>query len=208
VAASMAFNLSRRFLALPAWVWLLFPPLLVLLAYLLGRPSDLSEPGDRAELLPVTLVAPDGDSFRFVPWEGHQNVTPLWSLAPRITAITEVKWSMGWGGETTFGFWKRSGKWRYDLEADRFDETRKSNEPLSLPASDVERLRTLVIEEVNQSSPTEHRGDRLAQVLDHGIERSSYLCVQNAVILLAWLSLPIALLSIVSMFIKPQKRAV
>jgi hypothetical protein len=43
----MAFCLTRRFLGLPAWTWLLLPPLLVLLAYLLGRPGDLSELGER-----------------------------------------------------------------------------------------------------------------------------------------------------------------
>jgi hypothetical protein len=205
----MAFNPSRHFLGLPAWAWLLLPPPLVLVAYLLGRPGNLSEPGERAELFqPIILVARDGDSFRFVSWEEQQNVTPLWALTCSITANSATTWSIGWGRETAFGYWKRSGRWRYGLEATRFDKARKPEDPLSLAADDVTRLRPLIIEELNRRSPNEHRGDRLTQLLDHGIERSSYICVQNAAVLLAWLSLPIVLLSIVAMFIEPRRPVV
>ncbi len=202
----MVFNSTRRFLLLPAWAWLGVPPLLVLIAYLLGRPGDLSEPGERAELFqPIILVTRDGDSFRFVPWEEQQNVTPRWALTCQTTANSKIVWSVGWGSKTAFGFWTRSGSWRYSLEATRFDTARKSDEPPWLAADDLKRLRPLVIEELNRRSPREHRGDRLAQLLDEGLERSSDICIQNAVILLAWLSLLIALLSIIAMFIKPRR---
>jgi hypothetical protein len=78
----------------------------------------------------------------------------------------------------------------------------KSGEPVLLPTNDMMRLQPLVIEELNRRSPNEHRGDRLAELLDRGIERSSFACVQNAVILLAWLSLTMALLGFVAMFIE------
>ena len=202
----MAFCPSRRFLGLPAWTWLLLPPLMVLLAYLLGRPGDLSEPGERAELFqPVILIAPDGDSFRFVSWDGQQNVTPLWALTCRTTANSKIIWSLGWGNKKALGFWKRSGSWRYNLEASRFDTARKSDELPWLAADDLKRLRPLVIDELNRRTPNEHRGDRLAQLLDHGIDRSSDICIQNAVILLAWLSLPIGLLSFIAMFFRSRE---
>jgi hypothetical protein len=204
----MAFCPSRRFLGLPVWTWLLLPSLMVLLAYLLGRPADLSEPGERAELFrPIILVAREGDSFHFVSWEEQQNVTPLWALTCRTIANSKIVWSMGWGSKMVFGFWKRSGSWRYDLEAVRFDTSRKSDEPPWLAADNLKHLRPLVIDELNGRSPNEHRGDRLAQLLDHGIERRSDICVQNAVILLAWLSLPIALLSFIAMFIRSREPA-
>jgi hypothetical protein len=204
----MAFNPARRFLGLPAWMWLPVPPLLVLIAYLLGRPGDLPEPAERAELFqPVVLVTPEGDSFRFVPWDEQRNVAPLWAVTCRITNNCKTTWSIGWGQVPTYGFWKRSGTWQYSLEANRFDQAGKSEGPQWLAADDLERLRPLVIEELNRRSPSEHRGDRLAQFLEHGAERSSVVCVQNAVIMLAWLSLPIALLSMIAMFIKPQGSA-
>jgi hypothetical protein len=62
---------------------------------------------------------------------------------------------------------------------------------------------------INRLSPNEHRGDRLVQLLDNGMDRSSYLCGANAMILAAWLSLPLSFLSIVSMwFGEPRRRTV
>jgi hypothetical protein len=204
----MVFRPLRRFLLLPACTWLLFPPLLVLVGYLLGRPGDLPEPKDRDELFrPTVVVAREGDSFRFVAWDDPQVISPLWAVNCTITSHHETTWSLGVGDQAGFGFWKRSGKWRYALSANRFDKNWKSAEPGLLPAEDVVRLRPLVIEELNRRFPNELRGDRLAQLLDYGIERTSFVCGQNAVILLAWLSLPIAVLGFVAMFIEPPRHA-
>jgi hypothetical protein len=201
----MAFKPSRRFLALPAFVWLFVPPLLVLLAYRLGRPGELSEPSERTDLLrPLILVTPDGDSFRFVPWEEQQNVSPLWAVDCTTTTNSTITWSLGFGEKIAWGFWKRSGSWRYALAANRFDQARKSDDPWFLPADDVKKLRSLIVEELNRRTPGENRGERLTQLLDQPIEHSSYICLQNAVILFAWLSIPIALASIVAMFIDPR----
>lgn len=203
----MALNPSRRFFGLPAWAWLFSPPVLVLLAYLLGKPGELSEPGERAELLsPIILVARDGDSFRFVPWEEQPNVSPLWAVTCITTTNSTITWRLACGDEMALGFWKRSGRWQYALAATRFDKAWKSGDSPILAADDLKKLGPLVVEELNRRAPNEHRGDRLTQLLDQAIERSSYLCVQNAVILLAWLSVPIALASIVAMFIEPRSR--
>jgi hypothetical protein len=204
----MVFRPSRRFLLLPAWTWFWFPPLLVLFAYLLGRPGDLPEPKDRDELFrPPVIVAREGDSFRFLPWDDPQGIWPLWAVNCTITSINETTWSLGVSIQADFGFWKRSGKWRYALSANRFDKNWKSGEPVLLPIEDVVRLRPLVIEDLNRRSPNERRGDRLAELLDHGLERTSFVCAQNALLLLAWLSLPVALLGFVAMFIERPKHA-
>jgi hypothetical protein len=206
----MVLRPSRRFVFLPAWTWFLFPPLLVVLASLLGRPGDLSEPKDRDELFrPTAVVAREGGSFRFVPWDNPQGIAPLWAVTCTITSHNEASWSLAAGDQADFGFWKQSAKWRYVMSATRFDKDWKSGEPPLLPTEDVVRLRPLVIEELNRRAPNEHRGDRLAELLDHGIERSSFVCAQNAVILLAWLSSAMALLAFVAMFIaQPQKATV
>jgi hypothetical protein len=188
-------------------MWFLFPLLLVMFAYFLGTPGPLPEPKDREDLFsPVLVVARKGDSFRFVPWDDPQGASPLWAVNCTTFSHNETTWRLGVGGQTEFGFWKRSGKWKYALSATRFGKHWKPGDPVLLPAEDVERLRPLVIEELNGRSPNEHRGDRLAELLNHGIERTSFVCIQNAVILLAWLSLPLALLGLLAMFLEPPKK--
>jgi hypothetical protein len=203
----MAFRPSRRFLFLPAWTWFLFAPLIVGFAWLLGRPGELPEPKDREQvLLPAVVVSREADSFHFVPWDDPRGVTPLWAVGFTTSKHTETTWNLGVGKEGGLGFWKRAGRWRYDLVAIRSDKAWKAGEPAFLPAEDVARLRPLVIEELDRRSPGERRGDRLAGLLEHGLDRTSFVCVQNAVILLAWLSLAAALLGFVAMFIGASKQ--
>jgi hypothetical protein len=182
--------------------------MLVLCAYLLGVPAPLSEPKDREELFRIpVVVARQGDSFRFVPWDNPQGITPVWAVNCIITSNTETKWSLGVGKQADFGFWKRSGRWLYALSASRsIDKNWKRDEPAFLPSEDLARLRPLVIEELNRRAPKEHRGDQLAEMLDYGIGLTSFVCVQNAVILLAWLSLPVALFALIAMFFGRPKQ--
>jgi hypothetical protein len=125
------------------------------------------------------------------------------SVTHRITNYNKSFGSIGWGQELSYGFWTREGSWRYDLQAVRFDSARKSDEPPWLAADDLKRLRPLVIAELNRRSLNERRGDQLAQLLDYGAESKSFICIQNDVILLAWLSLSVALLSLIWMFFRP-----
>lgn len=198
----MSFQPSRRFLFLPAWAWLLAPPLLVLLAYALGKPHDAAEPSDMADVLrPLLLVTREGDSFRFISLEESQKITPVWSVSRMSLARTETLWRLG-GGH--FGFFKLLGDWQYKLDAHRFDKAWKVGvDPVSLSQADLAVLQPLVIAKLNQDFPAEKRGDRLTELLEHGVQTSSYDCPQNAVILLAWLSLALAAASIVAMFVKP-----
>jgi hypothetical protein len=197
----MSFNPSRRFLLIRAWVWTVLPPVLFLLAYLLGGPGSLTEPSEISDLLrPLLIVSRNGDSFRFVSIEDRGKVTPLWAISYKTTALVSTELRFGNGD---FGFWKRSGIWKYSLEAHRFDKEWKSGtDPVSLPPSEIALLRPMVIQELNRYAPSEHRGDRLAQLLDQGSKQTSYVCLQNAVILLTWLSVPMAVISIVAMFLK------
>ena len=203
----MTFNPARRFMALPAYLWLLFPPLLVAVAFVSGRPGGISEPGERTAIFQsVVLVTRDGDSLRFVPFGADQQVTPLWAVDCMITSQQEARRSLGWAnGSPTLGFWWRSGRWRYSLDAMRFvADWNPEVDPVQLPQEDLKRLRPMLVEELNRRNPNEHWGDRLTSLLDLGLQRTSYLCIQNAVILLAWLSLPLAVLSMVMMFIRPR----
>ena len=194
----MSFQPSRRFLFLPAWAWLLAPPLLVLLAYALGKPHDAAEPSDMANLLrPLLLVTSDGDTFRFVSLEESQKITPVWSVSRMSLARTETQWGLGSGN---YGYFKLLGEWRYKLDAHRFDKAWKAGvDPVSLSQAGLAVLQPLVIAKLNEGFPTEKRGDRLAELLEHGVQSSSYICLQNAVILLSWLSLALAAASVVAM---------
>ena len=73
-----------------------------------------------------------------------------------------------------------------------------------MPAEDIRQLRPQVVDELNRRNPAAHSGDRLEGLLTDGLEETSYVCPQNALILLSWLSLPMALVGLGSMFIRPR----
>jgi hypothetical protein len=200
----MAFSLSRHVVIFPAWVWVMLSPCLALAVYFMGAPDELAEPAERADLFnPPILVTRSGDALRYVPMDEHQGVTPLWSMNCQTTAVTGLQRVLPWVNETIFGFWKRSGQWRYALIAGRFDPEGKTGVDGFAPTSDeLARFRVMLVDELNRRSHSQ-KGDRLAQLLDNGLERSSYFCVENLVVLLVWLSLPMALFGLVAMVVEP-----
>ena len=185
-------------------VWVILPFVLFGIALALGRPKELSEPPVAKAILGkacVLVAARDGDSFRLVPQEDRDKATPLWGVGRTTSEKHTVEYTLGWSdGRPQFGFWKRSGGWTYELFVYGFNHPGKDKS-----ADDVERLRPVLVAELNRRSPDERRGDRLNELLNHGIEETSYLCVQNAAILLVWLSLPIAMCACVAMFIRPRR---
>jgi hypothetical protein len=206
----MAFSFSRHVVILPAWTWVVLTPLLVLIAYLLGKPADLPEPAEAASLFePPILVTRDGDQrLRLVPLEGSQGIFPLWSVNRETTAKTSVDWDFQLGTDLEkLGFWMRTGHWQYALASAAFGAEGQSSVRLARTAPpDASQLRPMVVNALNLQSPDDRRGDRLAQMLDAGIERRSMICIANAVILLAWLSLPMAFFGVLAMFIEPGRR--
>jgi hypothetical protein len=185
---------------------------MVLLRYM-GPPEKLSEPPDRHEILDqVVLFTPEGRSYRFVKFGEHQGVEPLWALTTVTTEQFQVAWSFGFGSATAEGggswvspgFYTRTSRWTYQLSALRFGEGAK--DPLLLPAREVERLRPLVVAELNRRFPEERRGDRLDRLLSEGASRRQWLCAQNVAVLLEGFFGLLAVVAICSMFVRSRSR--
>src|SRR3954451_23241581 len=105
---------SRRVLGLPAWLWLVLPIPLLALGNMLPSfwlPSKLAEPPLRAEIFrePV-LVARDGASFRFVPFDHHKEVKPLWAVSVVIQDVGSVRWE---SHDLVPGLFLRESRWTY-----------------------------------------------------------------------------------------------
>jgi len=198
---------SRRILGVPAWLWVMLPIPLLGLGSVLWKvwlPSKLPEPPVRADVFrEPLLVARDGDSFRFVPFGEHKGVKPLWAVNVALHDEGSVHW------ETHYflpGFFRRDSRWTYELTALRFDDDWKGDQesPYILPVEQVQRLRPPVVAELNRRNPVAQRGSRLEGMLTEGLQETSYICPQNALILLGWLSVPMALVGLSSMFIRPR----
>ena len=198
---------SRRFLRLPAWVWIILPPALALVAKMLGPPGALPErPEITAILHPAILVTRDGNSFRFVPLKQSEEVKPLWAVSWDVGRHDEVTWAMGWDRDgLSLGFYKMYTRRSYRLAgATQFGGYRG---PDLMTPEEVQQLRPLVVAELNRRSPNDRLRARVEELLKNGMEETSYRCVQNAVILLAWLSLGVALLAVATMFFRPRSAA-
>ncbi|MBI3406967.1 MAG: hypothetical protein HY040_01240 [Planctomycetes bacterium] len=198
---------SRRVLGMPAWVWVIVPVLLILLGNMLWKiwpPSKLDEPTDRSDVFRESiLVVPEGESFRFMPFSEHKGVKPLWAVTVAVHEKNSVSWDSYYG---ITGLFRRESRWTYELATHRFDVDWKDDKESSfaLSAEQVRRLTPLVIAELNGRDPNAKLGTRLEGLLKDGRETKSYVCAQNAVILLGWLSVPLGLIGLCSMFIRPR----
>jgi hypothetical protein len=182
---------------------------------LMGPPKSVPEPPERLQIFgdPV-LFTPAGDSYRFVTFGQHQGVTPLWALTTTIMEQTKVTWSSGRAESAshgsfrvTPGFYQLCGRWTYSLFANRFGEKLPSDKKdWFLPTAELDKVRPLVVAELNRRFPSERRGDRLDRLLTQGTAWSGWLCKQNIAILLTWLSFVLALAAICSMFVRPRAR--
>jgi hypothetical protein len=197
---------SRRLLGLPAWLWVLLPVPLLALGYLLPKvwpPTDIAEPPLRAEVFrePI-LVAREGDSFRFVPYGEHMGVSPLWE----INVVRRSSESLHWTRRYYIpGLFRMEGRWTYGMAAYRFDGDRKGDaeNPVTLPEDQARQLSPLVVAELNRRHPSARLGGRLEAILTDGVEATSYAYPQNALILLAWFSIPMAVVGLCLMFFRP-----
>jgi hypothetical protein len=97
-----------------------------------------------------------------------------------------------------FGFFHRSATWKYQLALLRFDNHEgDADGPLALPDNEIAKVRPMIVTELNRCATG--RGDLLTKLLDSGEQASdSVICWQNAIVLLAWLSLPMAVISLVA----------
>jgi len=196
----LAFYPTRRFLGVPACLWLVPPLGLALLANWLGPPlGPLPEAPEIRAIFEhfVCSVTPDGDSYRVPPNEERDSVKPLWNIGTSTEESATVTRKLGWDHEGLhLGFYKRSTRRSYDLWVPDFDREH---------AEELERIRRFVIDEMNRRSPQERLGSRLEALLQNGTEQTSYWCPQNAVILMTWLALLVALVAASAMFIRPRR---
>ncbi|HEU5117371.1 MAG TPA: hypothetical protein VFT74_12075 [Isosphaeraceae bacterium] len=198
---------GARLLGLPAWFWVLLPiPLLSvgLVMPWMWPPGPLSEPIDSSKLFadPV-LVTPANGSYAFVPFDRHQGVKPLWAINLATAAKQDRRWrSVG----VVPGLVHRSASWKYELSGIRFDKGWQDEVGVSalLSSEVVRQLRPRVVEELNRRAPVEKSGDLLEDLLNRGQRRATYVCAQNAEVVLAWVSLPMALVAFGSMFLAPR----
>ncbi len=152
------------------------------------------------------LVTREKDTYRFVPFTQSKGVAPIWAMSLTVHAWSQISWS---SHGVIPGLFRRSGRWTYELSATRFDPGWKDDKrnPFTLPQTALTPLRPKVIAELNRRDPAKKPGDRLERLLTGGLRRTSYVCPQNALIILSWLTLPLALVALVWMVHSPRRLA-
>jgi hypothetical protein len=197
-------------------------------------PSQLSEPPDRSAIDNENIiVARAGDSFRFVPVDKRDhaarrvdkrdaatrsvNEKPRWHVFVYPSNHKEESFSCGASGLMP-GLIRTEASWTYALRANRVDrgfwmEVRENGldwkgdkeNPYELSPEQVQKLTPLLVAELNRRHPGTKLGDRLEKMLDDGLEVSSMSYPpQNALILLRWLALLMAVAGFCSMFVRPR----
>jgi hypothetical protein len=201
----MKLNPTARLLKLPAYAWVVGCLFLWINVYALGAPKQdsLPRPEEVAVIFqdPIVVFKKDTETFEIVP-ETERNKTPLWVVFPsaRDDEVNNVEWLFGWDGKRfNLGLYRRHSIWKYTLSSQPWDRPNKQ-----LSESELARIRPLLIDKLNTRFPEEQAGIWFDKVLETGIEETSYLFVQNFVIVAAWLSLLPALVAVVSMLAEPE----
>ena len=192
-----------RFLGLPTSLWPVIAALLVVAAIFVPRPADLKEPKDVQEIFqPMILVTPERDSYRFVGYlNGEWKMfKPVYVVNRMSTARQEGTRTFGWDAKNgaSLGFFHQSANWRYQIRAMHIDWKSAADGPLELGPAELTKLTPLVFSELEKLAPG--RGERLVDLLQHGREAETVASWQNLVVLLAWLTLPLAVIALFLMF--------
>ena len=169
--------------------------LLIPAAIFVPHPGDLSEPKDAAEILqPKMLVTPEGGSYRFVGREDYQNFKPVYAVLFAKTVTQNITRKIGWEASgVSLGFFHRNANWKYQLAPPRFDQVSADGQTW-MENSEIEKLLPLVVAELNKRESG--RGARLEQMLTSGVRAESVICWQNLIVLAAWMSGVLVLLSL------------
>jgi predicted Ser/Thr protein kinase len=187
-----------RSLSLRSWTWPLAVLVLVPTAIFVPRPADMKEPQQAMDVFkPTTLITPEGGSYRFIALEEWQKFKPVYAVTLMTGANQNITRTLGWDAKNgaSLGFFQRKANWSYQLTATRFDWKSVADGPAEIAPEERAKLRPLVVSELNRREIG--RGARLEQFLDHGQQADSVVCWQNLVVLLAWLSLPLAVLTLI-----------
>jgi hypothetical protein len=205
----MALNLATPVLKVPALIWVSTCLFFWIAALTLPPPEEL-EPPDELEVIfraPV-LVAKRKDAFAFELVDQKTKVKPVWYVMPSLREQEEnpVQWQFGWDGRRfNLGFYRRHSKWTYTLVL--YDYPKAKNPPLELSAENMKSIRPLLVEELNRRFPKEEAGKKFDNLLDSGMEETSYLCPQNGVMIVAWLLLLPTVFAVKEMFSAAESSA-
>ncbi len=210
---------ALRSLSLRSWTWPLAALLLVPAAIYIPHPGKLPEPKEVQEVFrPAVLLAPEGDSYQSYSFD-EPDWTKLNSVVyiinRRIFDTQQVTRSLGWDPKDgmSLGFFHRSATWKYELTALQFGNKRDESKPVWLPDEEVAKLREKITLEMNlhdirvshdparksqmKEDEMYQRANRFVDILNNGRHAESVVCWQNAVVLLAWLSLPLGVLTLI-----------
>jgi hypothetical protein len=201
---------SRRVLGLPAWAWCTAAVVLLATANVVAAPgpgSQIDEPGDRHDVTThLDLVTRDANGLRLVPFEQSRGVAPLWAITLQTTATTTAAAHSNW---FIPGLVERSGRWTYEMTSNRIDAGASDDRtnPPALTPDQLRSLRPRIVESLNRGDPGTARGDRLESLLTTGLERRTYVCAANAVVVASWIALVAALASLVVAFVAGARRS-
>jgi len=182
------------------------------------RLLEIAEPPHRGAINSERIiVAREGDSFRFMPdakrdlgrreVREKRRIEPRWAVFVQLGNHDENLSSAA--SDFLPGLIYREARWTYALKASRadygFDGNDDKENPPELPPEEIQKLRPLVVAELNLRYPGTKLGDRLEKMLDDGLEVSSLSYPpENAAVLLRWLGIMMGALGLGSMFVRPR----
>jgi hypothetical protein len=203
-------RIKRRFLGLPFWLWPLASALLIVWAVCVPHPGELAQPKDAANIFRYPIYfTPEGDSYRAVDLADIAKFKPVYGVALLSEIHQAVTRTFGWPPQngTSLGFFHRSASWKYQLSPNRMGA---GDAPAFLPPEEREKLRPWVEQQLQREhlermqkskdmldpSLDENRATLFLDLLNNGRRVESFVCWQNLVVLLAWLSLPLAAIAV------------
>jgi hypothetical protein len=194
---------------MPAYGWVFLCSLCWIVVLSLGQPEKL-EPPEIFWKDPI-LVAHRGNSYEYVPVGTEKKGDLLWQIVPtRFREDARVDWLFGWEDNRLYlGLYRLRSKWSYTLQRMVFGREPDKHRPedMDIPAADMAKIRALVVKELNERFAEGDAGDWFGTVLDKGIEETSYLCVQNFALVIAYISLVPLIVAVLAMVTKPGQEA-
>ena len=188
--------------------WCCVPVALIVAAIWAPPPGNQPEPREAETIFrPTILVTTNNGDYRLVAFEQFRNYQPVYALTLLKTGRQTVRRNFGFEQRTWyFGFFRSHAEWHYRLDATRFDAAlhEADNSPASLPASELKKVRALVVTELNRRAAG--RGRLLAEMLDRGLLLEKFWCWQNVLTILAYLVIPLTLTVFAQCILRTRQR--
>lgn len=182
-------------MGIPAYGWLVPCAICWFIVLTLVEPEKLEPPHveEFFRRAPILVKTRDG-VVEYVPEGKEKKGDVLFQIA--LTCYEEpgphAERLFGWHNKRLYlGLYRLHGKWTYSLERIRFGRRPDDHNPEDrrIPEADREKVSAIVVKVLNERFPGKNWGDGFKEVLDLGIEETSYLCVQNFALAFAYLSI-------------------